>query len=214
MREIQETSSILGPIMRLQHPYCVIDNAFSAEFCQRIIATGEATETMSAEVAHDPTNSVRDSKVAWLSPTAENAWLYDSMTTLVQETNTRLWNWQITMAESMQFTQYGISQHYQWHADQRRKPYPDDDSRWPSLLRMLSVTVTLADGAAFEGGDFMVEVLETPPDTADQRLKTLSEVRQIGTAVIFPSHLYHRVTPVTAGTRRSLVAWFVGPPFV
>jgi PKHD-type hydroxylase len=45
-------------------------------------------------------------------------------------------------------------------------------------------------------------------------LKTLSEVRQIGTAVIFPSHLYHRVTPVTAGTRRSLVAWFVGPPFV
>jgi PKHD-type hydroxylase len=68
------------------------------------------------------------------------------------------------MAESMQFTQYSISQHYQWHAD--------------------------------------------------QRLKTLSEVRQIGTAVIFPSHLYHRVTPVTAGTRRSLVAWFVGPPFV
>ena len=31
-----------------------------------------------------------------------------------------------------------------------------------------------------------------------------------GTLVIFPSKLYHEVTPVTEGTRYSLVQWFKG----
>ncbi len=200
--------------MRLQHPYCAVSQAFNAEFCQRIIDTGEATDTMNAAVAHDPTNSVRNSTVAWLRRKPETAWLYEAVTQLVNDTNARLWNWQITMAESMQYTHYGAGQHYGWHTDQRRKPYPDDDKRWPGLLRKLSVVVSLSEADAYEGGDFMLEVLETPPDVAEKRLKTITEVRQMGAAVIFPSHLYHQVTPVTAGTRRSLVAWYVGPPFV
>ena len=35
-----------------------------------------------------------------------------------------------------------------------------------------------------------------------------------GTVIVFPSFNWHQVTPVTKGTRYSLVAWFVGPPFV
>lgn len=200
--------------MRLQHPYCVISQAFTPDVCERIIAAGEATQAMNAEVAHDPTNSVRDSTVAWLRQGPETAWLYAALTQLVDSTNARLWKWQLSMAESMQYTHYGPGQHYGWHADQRRKPYPDDDKRWPGLLRKLTVVVTLADGDSFEGGDFMVEVLEAPPDAPERRLKTLSEVRRMGAAVIFPAHLYHQVTPVTAGSRRSLVAWYLGPPFV
>jgi PKHD-type hydroxylase len=30
---------------------------------------------------------------------------------------------------------------------------------------------------------------------------------------LFPSFVLHRVTPVTKGTRYSLVAWVSGPPF-
>lgn len=205
---------MLGIIMRLQHPYCIISQAFSADFCQRIIELGEATKTMDAAVAHDPSNSVRNSTVAWLRRTDESAWLYEAMDQTVHETNQRLWNWQLSMAESMQYTHYGAGQHYGWHADQRRKPYPDDDKRWPGLLRKLSVTVCLANSEDYEGGDFMIEVLETPPDAPDKRLKTLREVRQMGAMLIFPSHLYHQVMPVTSGRRRSLVAWYVGPPFV
>ncbi|NBV29176.1 2OG-Fe(II) oxygenase, partial [bacterium] len=29
----------------------------------------------------------------------------------------------------------------------------------------------------------------------------------------FPSHVYHQVTPVTRGTRYSLVLWAMGQPF-
>jgi len=200
--------------MRLQHPYCVVSQAFDAGFCQRIIETGEATESMNAAVAHDPTDSVRNSTVSWLRQGPDTGWLYDAVSKLVDETNARLWNWRITMAESMQYTHYDPGQHYHWHTDQRRKPYPDDDSRWPGLLRKLTVVVSLSDADAYTGGDFMVEVMESPPDVPDKRLKTLTEVRPLGSAVIFPAHLYHRVTAVTAGSRRSLVAWYVGPPFV
>ena len=37
--------------------------------------------------------------------------------------------------------------------------------------------------------------------------------REVGTAIIFPSFMAHRVAPVTVGERRSLVAWACGPTF-
>jgi PKHD-type hydroxylase len=37
--------------------------------------------------------------------------------------------------------------------------------------------------------------------------------RARGTLVAFPSYLLHRVTPITSGTRKSLVAWVSGPVF-
>ena len=200
--------------MRLEHPYCIVDQALSPEDCARAIDTGQATDSMTAEVGFDATNTVRSSTVSWLGQTAENDWLFKHLVQLVNDANSRLWKWQISAVESAQFTQYGPEQHYSWHADQRRKPYPPDDKRWPGLLRKLSVSICLADDDDFEGGDFMIETLEAGPDTPDKRLKTLSEVRKKGAAVIFPSHLYHRVTPVTLGLRRSLVAWFLGPPFI
>lgn len=205
---------MLFSTMRLRHPYCIIGQAFSAEFCRRVIDLGEAAKTVDATVTRDPSNTVRNSTVAWLRRTDESAWLYEAVDRAVHETNQRLWNWRLSMAESMQYTHYGAGQHYGWHADQRRKPYPDDDTRWPGLLRKLSVAVCLADSDDYEGGDFIIETLETPPDRPGKRLKTLREMRRMGAMLIFPSHLYHRVAPVTAGRRRSLVAWYVGPPFV
>ena len=34
-----------------------------------------------------------------------------------------------------------------------------------------------------------------------------------GSVIVFPSCMEHRVTPITKGTRYSVVCWFVGPPF-
>ena len=44
----------------------------------------------------------------------------------------------------------------------------------------------------------------------DNKIPTMKE----GSIIVFPSFINHRVAPVTKGTRYSLVAWFVGPPFV
>ena len=40
------------------------------------------------------------------------------------------------------------------------------------------------------------------------------DIRDQGTVIVFDSRDYHRVTPVTKGTRYSLVCWTVGPNFI
>ena len=39
------------------------------------------------------------------------------------------------------------------------------------------------------------------------------EILPKGSIVIFPSYIWHRVSPVTKGTRLSLVQWNLGPGF-
>lgn len=200
--------------MRLEHPYCVVEQGLSAAFCRRIVEAGESTDAMPGEVALDPTNSVRKSSVSWFSYEPESAWLFNALNTVVRDANDRLWNWTLSGSESMQYTRYGAEQYYAWHADQRRQPYPPEDTRWPGLTRKLTAVVSLSPADEYQGGDFMLETLDAPPDAPDRRLKTLSEIRNMGSVLVFPSFLYHQVTAVTAGYRRSLVAWFLGPPFV
>jgi len=199
--------------VRLQYPFCVFEKHFSDEFCDAVIRMGEAATPMKAEVASDPKNNLRDSTVSWLSEIPENAWLFEQLTDFIHQTNALYWKWKITKAEPMQYTSYGPGQYYTWHADQRRNPYPDD-SRWPGMLRKISMSIHLSDGSDYEGGDFMIEDPHTAPDLPEKRLKMLTNARPRGTAIIFPSHLYHRVNEITAGQRRSLVSWFLGPPFV
>ena len=50
----------------------------------------------------------------------------------------------------------------------------------------------------------------------DLRVAEILEVEEIkdqGSMIIFPSFLDHCVTPITKGTRYSLVLWSVGDPF-
>jgi len=39
------------------------------------------------------------------------------------------------------------------------------------------------------------------------------EIKPKGSIIVFPSHIYHQVKPVTEGTRYSLVIWCLGKPF-
>ena len=62
------------------------------------------------------------------------------------------------------------------------------------------MSIQLSDGDDYEGGDFEMRGSTTPEGQRDR-----------GSVIIFPSYLVHRVTPVSAGTRRSLVTWIEGP---
>jgi PKHD-type hydroxylase len=199
--------------MRLEKAFCVIESAFSKEFCARVVEVGEQAKSMDALVGRDPTNTVRDSSVSWLGKKDEHGWLYEAVTECVQKANQEHWRWEISEPESMQFTSYEPGQYYGWHTDQRSTPYPEK-SRWPGLLRKLSLTLNLSEDGDYEGGDFVIEDLRASPKVFEQRIKIVTAARGHGAALIFPSHLFHKVTEVTSGTRRSLVAWFLGPPFV
>jgi len=50
------------------------------------------------------------------------------------------------------------------------------------------------------------------PDKEHNR-KICTEILPRGSIVVFPSHVWHRVRPVTKGVRYSLVIWNLGYPF-
>ena len=198
--------------MQLERSFLVVPGLVSERDCERIIAAGEAAELSEGTVQYDPTDQVRSSSVAWLYDTPEHTWLFDRLTNFVGYVNRRLWNWDIGRPESLQYTSYGPDQYYKWHADQHERPYAANE-RWGGLTRKVSLSVMLNDGDEYEGGDFEIEHLGETPDRLRKRIESLTGGRGRGSMIIFPSHLYHRITPVNSGVRKSLVAWFLGPPF-
>ena len=77
-------------------------------------------------------------------------------------------------------------------------------------IRKLSVTVNLTNPRNYKGGNLKFDMGPHHP----KRYHTCTEIRPRGSVIVFPSHLYHQVTPVTEGTRYSLVMWNLGRPFV
>jgi PKHD-type hydroxylase len=92
----------------------------------------------------------------------------------------------------LQVATYSVGEHYDWHIDLG----PGKNSS-----RKLSLSLQLSDSSEYEGGE--LEFMNVKEKTS----------REIGTLITFPAFLTHRVTPVTKGTRKSLVAWISGDSF-
>jgi len=183
---------------------------------------------------------VRDSRVSWL----DHGWLYDIVRPYVDSANQSAgWNWHWDYIETMQFTKYEIGQFYGWHADSTPEPYeffdpeihetlkdkdgntvydindrpvPPDGHYTENLemvgkIRKLSVTINLTSPKNYKGGNLRFDF---GPHADIKRYHTCKEILPRGSIIVFPSFEYHQVTPVTEGTRYSLVAWCLGRPFV
>ena len=70
------------------------------------------------------------------------------------------------------------------------------------------MTINLTDASTYDGGDLMFDFGENEGGKV-----TASEAREQGSIIVFPSFLHHCVSPVTRGTRYSLVNWTLGRPF-
>jgi PKHD-type hydroxylase len=134
-------------------------------------------------------------------------WIYRELHPLVHEANQAAgWNYHWDWSESCQFTKYDGSkkQHYDWHTDAGVRINEN------GKVRKLSMIVALVDGSQYEGGDF--EINTSSPEK--EEIYVIKEAKIKGTVVVFPSFVWHRVKPVTSGTRYSLVNWHQGRPFV
>jgi PKHD-type hydroxylase len=111
------------------------------------------------------------------------------------EANDKSFHVNLDNKSEIQFTEYRSDEdgRYDWHQDVNWNGQEGID-------RKLSVTIQLSDESEYEGGNFEFE-----------DIKSSMNFKAQGTIIIFPSYLRHRVTKVTSGTRRSLVAWFYGP---
>ena len=152
----------------------------------------------------------RDSDIVWL----DERWIYKEVQPYVRQANANAgWNFEWDFSEQMQFTQYKKGQYYGWHCDGWDRPYqrPAGD---PSngKVRKLSVTLTLSDPEEYKGGELEFDFRNRDPDKK-QNIYKCKEILPKGSLVVFPGFVWHRVCPVTKGTRHSLVMWNLGWPF-
>jgi PKHD-type hydroxylase len=126
----------------------------------------------------------------------QSAWVYDRIRDLSIEANNAIWKFNLhSIIDSIQYTEYYEGGgHYGWHTD-----------IGPGSInhRKISITIQLSDPDEYEGGNLEM--------WSDGDFQTMP--KQKGAAVLFPSFLLHRVTPVTKGTRKSLVLWVGGSPY-
>ena len=149
----------------------------------------------------------RISDVSWTT----EQWVIDVIWPYMMGANERAgWNFDITAVESMQITKYKTGSFYTWHRDGASDclsvyNYPDNKFLHGNV-RKLSMTILL-DGN-YQGGEFQFANYDKFNCNAE-----IPDFKNAGSIIVFPSFIEHQVTPVTKGTRYSLVAWFVGPPF-
>lgn len=176
------------------HSWAYWEQAFSKEECERIIEIGR-DRTLRQATTRGGIDDVRKSEVAWLYPSDDLDWAYRRMTDIIMDLNSRFFRFDLFGAtEGFQFTTYTApGGKYGRHID----------SAPGTLIRKLSFTVQLSEPDAYEGGDLCLYLGEQP-----EVMK-----RDQGYVALFPSYVLHEVTPVTQGTRYSLVSWITGRPF-
>jgi PKHD-type hydroxylase len=104
----------------------------------------------------------------------------------------------------LQYTVYETNDHYDWHIDSHSKPYPN------GCIRKISFTLCLNED--YEGGEFEIS---KPNPKPEKHINTkFTDKFTLGTVISFPSFVWHKVNPVTSGTRKVLVGWSVGPQFI
>ena len=211
--------------MNLQNYYYYFQSALTPRFCDELIKygisqqeqlalTGGQTEKVNKGKPLDDKDIIdlkkkRDSNIVWLN----DRWIYKEIQPFIHQAN-RLagWNFDWDFSESCQFTKYKLNQFYDWHCDSWETPYANPDNKDTNgKIRKLSVTCSLSDPKDYEGGELEFDFRNMDPDKPT--IRKCAEIKQRGSIVVFPSHVWHRVKPVTKGTRYSLVIWNLGYPF-
>jgi len=149
-------------------------------------------------------------------------WIYKEIHPYIHQANRDAgWNFEWDWSESCQFTKYGVGQYYGWHCDSWEVPYQREkleDGTYPmdhGKIRKLSVTISLNDPDEYVGGNLEFDFRNQQDWERNKKkaIKSCDEIRPRGSIIVFPSFCWHRVAPVTSGTRYSLVIWNLGRPF-
>ena len=208
--------------MNLSNYYWAFKSAIPPRICDDIIKYAlSKDETMARtggfgdkELSEDQVLNMqrkRKSDLVWLNDT----WIYKEIHPYVHQANKNAgWNFDWIRSESCQFTKYKLNQYYDWHCDSWDKPYEKEGPE-NGMIRKLSVTCQLTDGSEYTGGELQFDTRSYDPHMRDEdkHVITSKEILPKGSIVVFPSFVWHRVQPVTRGTRYSLVIWNLGYPF-
>ena len=166
-------------------------NGVGQDFINQVEAVASKVKAVDAKTyGGRKTDHHRKSKVKWLT---NSDGLGRSLFAYVEQAN-KAFDIDVTPQCEIQYTEYhedgsfyGLHHDIDWNSNH-------------SYDRKISMSVLLSDPKDFDGGELTFN--EITNEGIDW---------QKGSVLCFPSYLQHSVSPVTRGTRKSLVAWFSGP---
>ncbi len=176
--------------------HTVVSSIFKQGERAKIESTIVRAQHMHTSKLGSEEHMVRNSDVSWIYPDSETQWLFDRLNGVMEDVNKNNYGYDISEGyNAIQVTEYTPGQFYDWHMDYGPGEY---------FTRKLSMSVQISDPREYEGGElhFFRDGVHT--NTAP---------KDFGTGVIFPSWVQHKAGEVTKGFRRSLVAWYLGPPW-
>jgi PKHD-type hydroxylase len=187
---------LLTPHASRIEPWVWWEGAFSEQelnWLQEKAKSADQTAKVGGAGAED--TRIRRSQISWLRNQSDTEWVFERLADVCAKINAQYYSFDLTgFGEALQLTHYDQSENgmYGWHQDYGG-----------GVSRKLSMAVQLTDPSEYEGGNLQVMTSGEPQNIRKQR----------GLIAIFPSFIVHQVTPVTQGSRQSLVAWVSGPAF-
>lgn len=189
---------LLTPHAKALPPFVWWEGAFTEQELNWLQAKAKASE-QNAQIGGNSNGNVnaniRRSQVSWLENKQETAGIFKKLADIVSSLNAEHYNFDLTgFGEPLQLTHYDQAENgmYGWHQDYGT-----------GVSRKMSMAMQLTDPSEYEGGNLQIMTTGEPVNIRKQR----------GLIAVFPSYVLHQVTPVTQGSRQSLVAWVSGPAF-
>jgi PKHD-type hydroxylase len=180
--------------------WAYIKSYFTPEQCDSIIQEALILPEQKAKLgpSNDRVdNEWRRSSIRAITRNPSWIYLFNELDKVVESINNQWFQVDYKFLPAIQFATYdGENQSfYKRHQDVFLAPLPTQ--------RKLSVTVQLSDPDSYQGGDLQFLDVGHYPKVENLRAR--------GTVCVFPSIVFHEVTPVTQGVRHSLAGWYEGP---
>ena len=181
--------------------YSIVDDLFCEDEINKIIKLGNVYTEEFGKIGGNTEitdTNIRSCRLSWMYSNIYTNWIYQKLSDAINQVNEERFKFELTKLECLQFTKYKGNDvgFYEKHTDAMTGIYFPEN-------RKLSVVIQLSDPSEYEGGDLCLFQGKNP---------SIIEKKK-GRIVFFPSNILHEVTPVTKGTRYSLVAWAHGPAF-
>ena len=136
----------------------------------------------------------------------ERKFIFDRFTEYAKLVNDTYFKFDITtvIPQGILYSKYDTpGRHVGWHTDKKEHSRGVISYAFPGLIRKTVIVLQLSDPSEYEGCD--IEVM------ADQGLRHVPKGK--GTFYSIPGYVPHQVTPLISGERKTLIMWFLGPPF-
>lgn len=138
-------------------------------------------------------NHDRNSETKSILLTDENYWIYDRLSLIAEKANRGFFNFIIDNITQVDVLKYKTGGVFVGHTDV---------GSYSASSRKLTLLTFLSDQREYSGGNLVFPFNKE------------TTIQKQGNVLVFPSYMFHEVSPVTSGERYSMVSWVEGPSFI